>query len=77
MEKYEALIAKYEGPEMKRVPLTLQGDEKEIIPTGRLVHLNADGNILNEAQKIIYPGSNGDAWWDAPQLLEQVKHTMV
>ena len=25
-----------------------------------------------DARRIIYPGANGDAWWDMPQLLAQV-----
>lgn len=41
--------------------------------TGRLVLTDASGNVVEEARKIIYPGSNGDAWWDTAQLLEQVK----
>ncbi len=32
-----------------------------------------DGNIVQDACKIIFPGSNGDAWWDTAQLLVQVK----
>jgi hypothetical protein len=31
---------------------------------------------VDEARKIIYPGSNGDAWWDTEQLLVQVKHAI-
>lgn len=45
--------------------------------TGRLVLLDPDGNVVQEARKIIYPGSNGDAWWDTAQLLEQVKEAIV
>jgi hypothetical protein len=26
-----------------------------------------------DARKIIHPGSNGDAWWDMPQLIAQVR----
>ena len=44
--------------------------------TGRLVYRDGNGVVLDEARKIIYPGSNGDAWWDADQLLEQVKHAI-
>ena len=40
---------------------------------GRLVLLDQDGNILRDAQKIIYPGSNGDAWWDNEQLMAQIR----
>ena len=25
-----------------------------------------------DARRIIYPGANGDAWWDMPQLIAQV-----
>ena len=38
---------------------------------GRLVLKDANGNIIRDAQKIIYPGSNGDPWWDTEQLLAQ------
>lgn len=41
--------------------------------TGRLVLQNPDGSIARDARKIIYPGSNGDAWWDCEQLLTQMK----
>ena len=44
--------------------------------TGRLILHDAQGNIVDEARKIIYPGSNGDAWWDTEQLLAQVKHAI-
>ena len=27
---------------------------------------------MKYAHKIIYPGSNGDAWWDTDQLLAQI-----
>ncbi|KAJ3563302.1 hypothetical protein NP233_g9023 [Leucocoprinus birnbaumii] len=40
---------------------------------GRLVVYNEDGSIKREARKIIYPGANGDPWWDCQQLIEQVK----
>jgi hypothetical protein len=29
-----------------------------------------------DAQKIIYPGKNHDAWWDLDQLMEQMKHAV-
>lgn len=41
--------------------------------TGRLVLLDDDGNITRDARKIIFPGSNGDPWWDNDQLMAQVK----
>lgn len=44
--------------------------------TGRLVLHDQHGNIIDEARKIIYPGSNGDPWWDNEQLLSQVKHAI-
>jgi hypothetical protein len=34
---------------------------------------DGDGDIVQDACKIIYLGSNGDAWWDTEQLLKQVK----
>ena len=40
--------------------------------TGRLVVRDENGNIIRDARKIIYPGSNGDPWWDCKQLLEQI-----
>jgi hypothetical protein len=41
--------------------------------TGRLTICNADGNIARDARKIIYPGSDGDPWWDTKQLLAQME----
>jgi hypothetical protein len=29
-----------------------------------------------DAREIIYPGSNGDAWWDHTQLLAQVERAI-
>jgi len=40
---------------------------------GRLVLLDETGHIIHYARKVIYPGSNGDPWWDTDQLLDQVK----
>jgi hypothetical protein len=40
---------------------------------GRLVLRDSHGEITQDARKIIYPGSNGDPWWDTNQLLTQVK----
>lgn len=40
---------------------------------GRLVCRNSAGEITRDARKVIYPGSNGDAWWDTAQLLVQMK----
>ena len=39
---------------------------------GWLVLLDDNGQILRDAHKIIYPGSNGDPWWDTKQLLDQI-----
>jgi len=36
---------------------------------GQLMFLDDNGKILRDSQKIIYPGSNGDLWWDTKQLL--------
>jgi len=43
---------------------------------GHLILNDAQGNIVDEVQKIIYPGSKGNAWWDTEQLLAQVKHAI-
>jgi hypothetical protein len=40
---------------------------------GCLLQRDSEGNIVRDARKIIYPGSNGDAWWDNNQLLSQVQ----
>lgn len=40
---------------------------------GRLVVRDDTGNILKEARTIIYPGANGDPYWDCLQLIDQVK----
>jgi hypothetical protein len=45
--------------------------------TGHLIRCNSDGTIIEDARKIIYPGSNGDAWWDTAQLLDQVKQAIT
>ena len=44
---------------------------------GRLVLLGEDGKVIKEARQIIYPGSNGDTWWDCEQLIEQVKKKAI
>jgi len=38
-----------------------------------LVLLDETSYIICDACKIIYPGSNGDPWWDTDQLLVQVQ----
>ena len=43
---------------------------------GRLVEHNSDGVIIREARTVIYPGSNGDAWWDTKQLLIHIQKTI-
>jgi hypothetical protein len=43
---------------------------------GRLVQRGNDGNIIEDARRITYPGANGDPWWDNEQLLSQVKHAI-
>ncbi|KIK38771.1 hypothetical protein CY34DRAFT_25514 [Suillus luteus UH-Slu-Lm8-n1] len=41
---------------------------------GRLALRDKEGEVVEEARKIIYPGANGsDAWWDTAQLLAQMK----
>lgn len=39
--------------------------------TGRLIYVDKSGNVC-DSMKIIYPGSQGDAWWDTAQLLVQM-----
>ena len=39
--------------------------------TGRLIYVNKSGHV-RDSTKIIYPGSQGDAWWDTEQLLVQM-----
>jgi hypothetical protein len=43
---------------------------------GQLVSPGTDGQIIKDAQRIIYPGANGDPWWTHENLLEQVKHAI-
>ena len=40
---------------------------------GQLVFQNPDGTISQDACKVIYPGANGDPYWDCSQLIEQVR----
>ncbi|KAG2343370.1 hypothetical protein BDR05DRAFT_975955 [Suillus weaverae] len=43
---------------------------------GRIIHVSGfiDGEVIEEARKIIYPGVNSsDDWWDTAQLLAQMK----
>lgn len=44
--------------------------------TGRLVERNQEGQIIDDARKVIFPGSKGDAWWDCEQLMVQMKHAL-
>ncbi|KAF8337206.1 hypothetical protein F5887DRAFT_1161111 [Amanita rubescens] len=44
--------------------------------TGRLVLRDDNGSITRDARKIIYPGANGDEWWDCNQLLAQMKEAI-
>ena len=115
MAEFERRMARYEGPELKRVAPNLAPGEREIIPnfhdestfhaneesrsawlqkdeqplrkkgrgklihasafinpeTGRLIYVDSSGYI-RDSMKIIYPGSQGDAWWDTDQLLAQM-----
>lgn len=43
---------------------------------GRLARWNQDSECIEEAREIIYPGANGDSWWDTEQLLKQVKRAI-
>lgn len=44
--------------------------------TGHLIVEDTNANIVNEAWKIIYPGSKGDVRWDTEQLIAQIKHAI-
>ncbi|OCH83671.1 hypothetical protein OBBRIDRAFT_715084, partial [Obba rivulosa] len=44
--------------------------------TGCLILTDKDGNIVKDARKIVYLGSNGDLWWDNEQLLVHIKSTI-
>ena len=44
---------------------------------GRLVHKDNDGKMLMEARQVIFPGANGDKYWDCDQLLKQVKDKVI
>ncbi|KAJ3984293.1 hypothetical protein F5890DRAFT_1474698 [Lentinula detonsa] len=37
---------------------------------------DADGKITRHAQKVIFPGANGDDWWDTKQLLVQIREAI-
>ena len=43
---------------------------------GRITTYNLDNSINRDARKIIYPGANGDPWWNTKQLLVQVKDAL-
>jgi hypothetical protein len=45
--------------------------------SGRLIICDPTGKILRDARKVIFPGSNGDPWWDTKQLLEQVDNAIT
>ena len=115
MAEFERRMARYEGPELRRVAPNLAPGEREVVPnfhdestfhgneesrsawlrkdeqplrkkgrgklihasafinpeTGRLIYIDRSGSI-RDSMKIIYPGSQGDAWWDTDQLLVQM-----
>ena len=35
--------------------------------------MGKNGEIIQDTQKIIYPGSHGDPWWDNSQLMDQMR----
>jgi len=39
---------------------------------GHLIICNKEGDIIKDAQTIIYPGVGSDPWWDHTQLLVQI-----
>ena len=44
--------------------------------SGRLILRDSEGKITCDARKIIYPGTNGDQWWDCNQLIAQMKEAI-
>jgi hypothetical protein len=44
--------------------------------TGCLIIEDENGTVQQDAWVIIYPGTNGDAWWDTDQLLRQVREAI-
>ncbi|KAF8590727.1 hypothetical protein K439DRAFT_1611845 [Ramaria rubella] len=44
---------------------------------GHVVSLNNDGMVEKSARKVIFPGANGDPYWDCAQLIEQVKSAAI
>ncbi len=38
--------------------------------------LDEHGKIVRDARRVIFPGSNGDPWWDTDQLMVQVKSSI-
>ncbi|KAF8588139.1 hypothetical protein K439DRAFT_1658713 [Ramaria rubella] len=44
---------------------------------GCLVSFNNDGMVEKSACKVIFPGANGDPYWDCAQLIEQVKSAAI
>ena len=115
--RFEAHMAKHEGPELKKIMPEIQEGQHRIIiqyhdeccfhaydearslwlregeqplrrkgrgrlihisdfineEDGRLVLLDEKGQIIQDARKIIYPGANGDPWWDTKQLMDQIR----
>jgi hypothetical protein len=45
---------------------------------GRLVIRDGDGNVIEDARIIIYPGGgpSGDPWWETQQLIAQIKNAI-
>ncbi|KZT68737.1 hypothetical protein DAEQUDRAFT_745617 [Daedalea quercina L-15889] len=43
---------------------------------GRLIIHDEAGQIVKDARHIIYPGTNGDPWWEHTQLLAQVDNAI-
>ena len=56
-------------------------DSEFVGPKGRIRVPNDKGIFIPDdpdldARQIIYPGSNGDPWWDTKQLLVQITRTL-
>jgi hypothetical protein len=43
---------------------------------GCIINRDGSGNVIEDAQVIIYLGANGDPWWDTKQLIIQIKNAI-
>ncbi|KAF8229285.1 hypothetical protein L208DRAFT_1402358 [Tricholoma matsutake] len=79
-------IVRHKGPELKKImPEIPKGQRRGEQPLqkkgrGRLIHVsdfvNKEDGRLVLLDEIIYPGMNGDPWWDTKQLMDQIKYAI-